>query len=173
MSSELSPEITSGKVTVHLLDKATEHSIQIWKFDSRSLIRIGRAEENDVVLADPSVSRFHAELRFRSHFWELINLGKNGTLMAGKKTSQGPIQDRTLFRLGAAGPLLQFHQSDVVSDMENTLTGDLLMSLNPLIRIDEAQKDLQVQGIVESQYFQRLEQISKKLRNQNLKLPES
>lgn len=172
MSTQFGSGATPGKVTVHLLDAARGQSVQTWKFDGQSLLRIGRSEENDVVLTDPSVSRFHTELRFQSPFWELINLGKNGTLIGGKRMSQGPIQDRTQFRLGNAGPLLQFNQCEVASSMENTLTGDILMSLAPVIQIDEAQKNLQVRGIVESPYFQRIEEISKRLRNQNSKLPE-
>jgi pSer/pThr/pTyr-binding forkhead associated (FHA) protein len=172
MSTQFNSGATAGKVTIHLLDAARGHSVQTWKFDGRSLLRFGRSEENDVVLTDPSVSRFHTELHFRGPSWELINLGKNGTLIAGKRISQGSIQDQTQVRLGNAGPLLQFNQCDVALNMENTLTGDLLMSLGPLIQIDEAQKDLQVQGIVESPFFQRIEDISKRLRNQSPKLPE-
>jgi pSer/pThr/pTyr-binding forkhead associated (FHA) protein len=49
-------------------------------------LRIGRDEENDLVLEDPErgVSRFHAEFRRGSPHWSIIDLGsRNGTLVDG------------------------------------------------------------------------------------------
>ena len=44
----------------------------------KEIIRIGRSIENDLVLNDPSVSRFHAEIRYEDSQFLLIDLGSSG-----------------------------------------------------------------------------------------------
>jgi ABC transport system ATP-binding/permease protein len=57
---------------------------QIVHFDSRRLT-IGRDPTNDVVLADPNVSRFHAEVVAKDGAIELMDLGsRNGTRLDGE-----------------------------------------------------------------------------------------
>ena len=53
------------------------------------VLRIGRAPDSDVVVADLRVSRHHAELRRRrGGAWEIIDLGShNGTFLNGKRSS--------------------------------------------------------------------------------------
>jgi predicted component of type VI protein secretion system len=49
-------------------------------------LRIGRDEENELVLEDPErgVSRFHAEIRRGSPHWSIVDLGsRNGTTVDG------------------------------------------------------------------------------------------
>lgn len=167
MSDSISAGIP-GKTSIHLLDSATGQSIQTWRFEGRPLIRIGRSEENHIVITDPSVSRFHAELRYQGGYWQVVNFGKNGILVGGKSMSQARIEDHTTFRLGSAGPLLRFGWSEVVFDDLNTITGGSLLP-SPSIKIDEAQKDQQVREIAESEYFQQLQKVSQKLRSQTRK----
>lgn len=53
--------------------------------------RIGRGDQNDIVLPDPakSVSRFHAELRYEDGRYTLADLNsQNGTWVAGKRVPQ-------------------------------------------------------------------------------------
>jgi len=53
----------------------------------RTVVRIGRAPDNDVVLADATVSSFHAELRWdaRGQRWTAVDLkSRNGTLVNGE-----------------------------------------------------------------------------------------
>ena len=157
-----------GKTSIHLLDSVTGQSIQSWRFQGRLLIRIGRSEENHIVITDPSVSRFHAELQYQGESWQVVNLGKNGILVGGRSVSQAQIEDRTTFRLGSAGPLLRFGWCEVAFDELNTITGGSLLP-GPSIKIDEAQKDLQVREIAESEYFQQLQRISQKLRSRPVK----
>ena len=49
------------------------------------LIKIGRSEENDLILTSIHVSRLHAEIRFIKGKFEIIDLGsKGGTLVNGE-----------------------------------------------------------------------------------------
>jgi pSer/pThr/pTyr-binding forkhead associated (FHA) protein len=51
-------------------------------------VNIGRAEFNDVVIADPSVSTSHAKLERRDDIWVLSDLGStNGTYVEGERLS--------------------------------------------------------------------------------------
>jgi sigma-B regulation protein RsbU (phosphoserine phosphatase) len=55
-------------------------------------LRMGRNSTNDVVLNDPSISRFHAEIRPDQEGFFLVDVGsKNGTLVNGE-----PIKERKL-----------------------------------------------------------------------------
>jgi pSer/pThr/pTyr-binding forkhead associated (FHA) protein len=152
-------------VSLHLVNPDTGHPIQTWLFETQRAVRIGRADGNDVVIPDPSVSRFHAELQFNGREWELVNLGKNGTLISNHSISRVRIDEQTLFRLGTGGPLLRFEHSSVASDCLNTITGAAAPPQS--IEIDESQKEFQVRAIVESDYFQHLQGISSKLRKRS------
>ena len=152
-------------VSLHLVNSDTGHPIQTWLFEAQKSVRIGRAEGNDVVISDPSVSRFHAELQFNGTEWELVNLGKNGTLISSHSISRVRIDEQTLFRLGTGGPLLRFERSGEAFDTLNTLMGAVAPAQS--IQIDECQKESQVRAIVESEYFQHLQSLSSKLRKRS------
>ena len=152
-------------VSLHLVNPDTGHPVQTWLFEAQRSVRIGRAEGNDVVISDPSVSRFHAELQFNGSEWELVNLGRNGTLISSHSISRVRIDEQTLFRLGTGGPLLRFEHSCEAFDSLNTLAGAVAPPQS--IQIDEGQKESQVRAIVESEYFQRLQGISSKLRKRS------
>ncbi|HUR96017.1 MAG TPA: FHA domain-containing protein [Gemmatimonadales bacterium] len=52
------------------------------------VVNIGRAEFNDIVLADPSVSTSHAKLQRRDDIWMLSDLGSTtGTFVEGERVS--------------------------------------------------------------------------------------
>ena len=52
------------------------------------VVNIGRADFNDVVIADPSVSTSHAKLQRRDEVWVLTDLGStNGTFIEGERVS--------------------------------------------------------------------------------------
>lgn len=56
-------------------------------------LTIGRDSANDVVLGDPNVSRFHAEVVSVPDGWELRDLGsRNGTRLNGSLIERAPIQ---------------------------------------------------------------------------------
>lgn len=64
-------------------------------------LRIGRAEGNDLVLADPRVSRFHAEIERGPEGYVLRDLGStNGTLVGGRRVRERLLEDGDLISIG-------------------------------------------------------------------------
>jgi hypothetical protein len=153
----------AGKITLFLLDPAKGSPIQTWEFDSRAVVRVGRGAENDIVIQDPQVSRVHAELQFVRDHWELINRGRNGTLVAGASVESAPIKTETSFRLGMDGPMFRFYDTHRTIDQTATLLN--LDLLGPSIHIDQEKKARDVEDIVESEYFRQLRQTTKQLKS--------
>ncbi len=62
---------------------------------------IGTHASNDVVLEDPTVSRFHCELRITAGNAWLVDLGsKNGTVVDGVRVREAELKQGSLVRLG-------------------------------------------------------------------------
>lgn len=96
-------------ITLNLLHPLQSIPIQSWTFEDESVISIGRATDNQVILYSAVVSRHHVELRRRGSSWEVVNLGANGTYLDGKRISEAPIGDGALIRLARSGPQIQIH----------------------------------------------------------------
>jgi pSer/pThr/pTyr-binding forkhead associated (FHA) protein len=66
------------------------------------IANMGRADYNDVVIADPSVSTMHAKLQHRGGIWMLSDLGStNGTFVDGELASgEVPLGPGAIIRLG-------------------------------------------------------------------------
>ncbi len=100
-------------VTLTLLEPQKKTPIQEWCFKEESLIRIGRAADNDVVLQDSLVSRHHLELRkissgHDSGSWLVISQGTNGTFLNGVLiVAQSLLVDNSLLQLAQGGPILK------------------------------------------------------------------
>jgi serine/threonine protein kinase, bacterial len=90
-----------------LFDATGKTFIKSWQFDQSSHIRIGRDLDNQVVIDDPLVSRFHAELQASSQ-WQLTNHGTNGTLINGQKVDRATLVSGNMLQLGSGGPVLRF-----------------------------------------------------------------
>ena len=88
------------QISVHLMDLAKGRVVQTWRFEGKEVVRIGRSEQNDVVIGDPYASRFHTELQYREPRWHLVNQGRHGTVMNGEKVNDVPLEDGAVFRLG-------------------------------------------------------------------------
>jgi len=66
-------------------------------------LRIGRAEDNDIVLADLSVSRHHAELRNIGGRYEMADLDShNGTFLNGMRVFRAPVTEQDIVGIGPA-----------------------------------------------------------------------
>src|SRR5580704_19153609 len=67
-------------------------------------LRIGRATDNDVVVSDLSVSRYHAELRRTSRgSYEIVDLDShNGTYLNGQRVTAAPVTETDLIGVGPA-----------------------------------------------------------------------
>jgi eukaryotic-like serine/threonine-protein kinase len=94
-------------LTVTLLHPVQSTPVQSWTFEQESVVRIGRATDNQVVLYSAVVSRHHVELRNTTGQWEVVNLGTNGTYLDGKRINQAPLEDGGVIRLARSGPNLQ------------------------------------------------------------------
>ena len=68
------------------------------------VLRIGRATDNDVVVSDLSVSRYHAELRRSSRGgYEIADLGShNGTFVNGQRVTSAPVTEADTIGIGPA-----------------------------------------------------------------------
>ncbi len=66
------------------------------------VLNIGRADYNDLVLADPSVSTSHAKLQRREGVWMLVDLDStNGTFVDGEKVQgESPLSPGVMVRFG-------------------------------------------------------------------------
>jgi pSer/pThr/pTyr-binding forkhead associated (FHA) protein len=119
-------------ITLTLLHPSQATPLQHWQFEDDSIIRIGRAVDNNVVLYSAVVSRRHLEIhRNNEDDWELENLGANGTFLNGKPITKTPVVDGMVVRLATSGPQIQIRLIDeddqpklMIKPLEATLTGD-------------------------------------------------
>ena len=105
-------------VSLTLLEPQQKTPLQQWSFENSSIIRIGRAADNHVVLTDTLVSRHHLELRQvdsadNGGGWRLVSQGTNGTFLNGVLVIQSSLPDNSLLQLAQGGPILQFQIQEV------------------------------------------------------------
>jgi pSer/pThr/pTyr-binding forkhead associated (FHA) protein len=74
-------------------------------------VNIGRADYNDLVIADPSVSTTHAKLQRKDDVWVLTDLGStNGTYVEGEPvTGETALTPGTTLRFGDVAALFEPH----------------------------------------------------------------
>ncbi len=167
---------------VELIDQSTRRLIKTWKFAPKAEITLGRAPESDVEVNNPYVSRHHASLSLRDDTWYLVSYGRNGVLVSGKLVQEFQATDGLEFRLGAHGPefRLLISQSEV-PDVDETATTtetiqvdermlpEFLAALTEeelKLEIDQDRLAREVNEIAETDYFQRLQSLSRQLRQQ-------
>ena len=109
-------------ITLTLLHPLKSVAVQKWNFDPNSVIRIGRANDNDVVLYSAVVSRHHLEIRPRGQDWALINLGSNGTFINGKKINKVLVKNGMVIRLASSGPKIKITLDDSVDSPSSDQT---------------------------------------------------
>ncbi|MFL5514790.1 MAG: FHA domain-containing protein [Gemmatimonadales bacterium] len=75
------------------------------------VVNIGRADFNDIVLAEPSVSTTHAKLQRRDGLWVIGDLGStNGTFVEGEPVvGETPLAPGTTIRFGDVAVLFEPH----------------------------------------------------------------
>lgn len=75
------------------------------------VVNVGRADFNDIVLAEPSVSTTHAKLQRRDGLWVISDLGStNGTYVEGEPvTGETPLAPGTTIRFGDVAVLFEPH----------------------------------------------------------------
>lgn len=108
-------------ITLHLLHPSEKTPMQKWSFESESVIRIGRVDDNHVVLFSSVVSRHHAEIRRQPRYWEIVGLGANGTFINGEKITQAKITTGTIIRIANSGPRIQIFLTDEDMDKDEKI----------------------------------------------------
>ena len=102
-------------ITITLVQKQLNTPSQQWRFSNSTVIRIGRAVGNDVVLTDVLVSRYHLELRLISNnvngeVWEVVNKGTNGTFL----------NNNSILQLAQGGPIIKIQLENNPPDHPTT-----------------------------------------------------
>ncbi len=105
-------------ITLTLLEAQKKTPLQQWCFENPTVIRIGRAADNEIVLASNLVSRYHLELKLvqtksESGSWLLISHGTNGTYLNGTLVTKSSLPDNSLIELATGGPLLKFQIQEI------------------------------------------------------------
>lgn len=77
------------------------------------VVNVGRADYNDIVIADPSVSTTHAKLQRKDDVWVLTDLGStNGTYVEGEPvTGETALTPGTTLRFGDVAALFEPHDA--------------------------------------------------------------
>lgn len=96
-------------ITLSLLLPGQAAPVQNWTFSTESVIRIGRATDNNVILYSAVVSRHHLELRHSEQGWQAVNIGANGTYVDGHLINSVPVIDGMIIGLASSGPKIQIH----------------------------------------------------------------
>lgn len=80
------------------------------------VVNVGRADYNDIVIQDESVSTVHAKLQRREGVWVVVDLDStNGTFVDGERIDgEAPIAPGALLRFGEVG--LMFESTDDTID---------------------------------------------------------
>ena len=94
-------------ITLTLLHPIQSVPVQSWCFESEPVVRIGRSNDNDVIIYSAVVSRHHVELWNNPFGWEIINFGANGTYIDDQPISQILVVDGMTIRLGNSGPSIR------------------------------------------------------------------
>ena len=86
------------------------------------MINVGRADYNDLVLADPSVSTMHAKIQRRGGVWILADLGStNGTFMEGEPvTSEVALAPGATLRFGEVSVLFEPLDDELPAEPDGT-----------------------------------------------------
>ncbi|MEG4118646.1 FHA domain-containing protein [Microcoleus sp. N9_B4] len=94
-------------ITLTLLHPIQSVPVQSWCFESEPVVRIGRSNDNDVIIYSAVVSRHHVELWNHANGWEIINFGANGTYVDDRPIAQVSLVDGMTIRLGNSGPKIR------------------------------------------------------------------
>ncbi len=100
-------------IRLTLIDPQKNTPLKNWDFQSESIIKVGRSPDNNIVLSDSLVSRYHLELHKISksqsgNIWRLVSQGTNGTFVNGVLMCQGIVSDGSLIQLARGGPIFKF-----------------------------------------------------------------
>ncbi len=98
-------------IQLSLWDEREREILQQWQFTPPTSIQIGRSPEHQVVIDRPSISRLHATIVYTSvrsdvGYWEIRNLGTNGTIVNDLTIDRVLLTNGDRIRLSPDGALL-------------------------------------------------------------------
>lgn len=80
----------------------------MWVFNDKPHVKIGRAPDNDIVLANSLVSRHHIDLKYIFKMWKVESLGTNGTYVDGQSMTVTWVSRSGMeVQMGQSGPILR------------------------------------------------------------------
>jgi transcriptional regulator with AAA-type ATPase domain/pSer/pThr/pTyr-binding forkhead associated (FHA) protein len=83
-----------------------------------SRTRVGRTDDNDVVLPDDAVSRSHCILDVRDDAVELVDRSSNGTWVNGTRTRRATLRDGDVVRVGPFHARVDLHPQEAFPPTE-------------------------------------------------------
>src|SRR5439155_4263212 len=96
------PDVALAREIVTLTLNGTPHEI-----DTRRVV-LGRSKDCDIQLADPNVSRRHAELRQEGSAYWLIDLDStNGSMVNGRRTARAKLESGDTITIGSTELLFE------------------------------------------------------------------
>jgi two-component system response regulator GlrR len=105
--------ITVRRIRLTVVDGAAVGTLD----SSATRVAIGSHQLNDLVINDPTVSRFHCELRLTGDAVIVVDLGsRNGTIVDGLRVREAYLRGGSMLQLGTAR--VRF---DIVGDEQQTL----------------------------------------------------
>ena len=88
---------------------------------TKSIITLGRNPNNDVVITEPSVSRYHARISFTNGIWMISKQQVQNTLTINQRdVSKGPLQHGDTIGLGSGVTTFTFHSMAAVQHQRPT-----------------------------------------------------
>jgi|GEM_PF-1975859 len=94
---------------LYLVEPLESKTLQQWEFEQETLVRIGRANDNNAVISSDLISRYHLEIhQIQPQQWQLISKGTNGTFCQGKLIDKLIISSGLEVQLSRGGPCLKF-----------------------------------------------------------------
>ena len=122
-------------ITLNLVQHHKNAPCKSWAFQGKSVVRVGRSPDNDVVVHSAVVSRHHLELHhITDDYWKIVNIGTNGTYDdLSRPIVQAPVIDGMIVRLARSGPKIQIHKGAIVNAFEQDRDDDTLTEEEILI----------------------------------------
>jgi pSer/pThr/pTyr-binding forkhead associated (FHA) protein len=81
------------------------------------LVRIGRSNDNDVVVYSAVVSRHHVEMALTETGWQINSVGANGTYVNQERIASVRAVDGMVLRLGSTGPKIQISLGPLAANL--------------------------------------------------------
>lgn len=103
-------------IILTLIDPQRQTVLKEWQFQQETIVQIGRAQDNQIVLDESYVrqellsliSRRHVTLQqINSQTWQLTSQGSNGTFINGNAVQQSTLTDGTQFQLARGGAIFK------------------------------------------------------------------